>query len=135
MLRPTAATLTTIGAVLAAALGLIVHLGVRGGVPTVHIVIVCWLVITYSVSGLVAWRCRPSNRFGPLMVLTGFAAVAGSLIWAGEDGIPHTIGQALDVLPLVLIVQVFVTFPTGRLRGRAEKAIIGPVTRPPSVAS
>jgi signal transduction histidine kinase len=125
MLRPTAAVLTTIGALLLAALGLIIALGVRGGVPTVHIAIVCWLVFTYSVSGLVAWRCRPANRFGPLMVFTGFAALAGSLIWAGEDGIPHTIGQALDVLPLVLIAQVFVTFPTGRLRGRVEKVIIG----------
>jgi signal transduction histidine kinase len=125
MLRPTAAVLTTIGALLLGALGLIIALGVRGAVPTVHIAIVCWLVLTYSVSGLVAWRCRPANRFGPLMVLTGFAALAGSLIWAGEDGIPHTIGQALDVLPLVLIAQVFVTFPTGRLRGRVEKVIIG----------
>jgi signal transduction histidine kinase len=125
MLRPTVAVLTTIGALLLAALGLIVELGVRAGVSTVHVAIICWLVVTYSVSGLVAWRCRPGNRFGPLMVLTGFAALASSLIWAGEDGIPHTIGQALDVLPLVLIVQVFVTFPTGRLRGRVEKVIIG----------
>jgi signal transduction histidine kinase len=125
MLRPTVAVLTTIGALLLAALGLIVELGVRAGVSTVHVAIICWLVVTYSVSGLVAWRCRPGNRFGPLMVLTGFAALASSLIWAGEDGIPHTIGQALDVLPLVLIVQVFVTFPSGRLRGRVEKVIIG----------
>ena len=125
MLRPTAAALTTIGAVLLAALGLIVQLGLRAGVPAVHIAIICWLVLTYSVSGLVAWRCRPGNRFGPLMVLTGFAALGSTLIWAGEDGILHTIGQALDVLPLVLIVHVFVTFPTGRLRGRVEKVIIG----------
>ena len=76
-------------------------------------------------SGLVAWRSRPHNRFGPLMLLTGVAALAGSLVWAPGDGAAHTVGQALDVLPLVLIVHVFVTFPTGRLHGRLEKLIIG----------
>jgi signal transduction histidine kinase len=124
MIRPTAGTLTTIGVVLVGALGLILGLGIRAGVAPVHIAIICWLVLAYSVSGLVAWRCRPGNRFGPLMVLTGFAALAGSLIWAGDGSILHTIGQALDVLPLVLIVHVFVTFPSGRLRGRVERALI-----------
>src|SRR5690348_9306670 len=125
MLRPTNATLTVLGAVLATALGGILLLGVRGKVEPVHLLTISWLVLAYSVSGLVAWRCRPHNRFGPLMVLTGFAALAGSLIWADEDGVLHTIGQALDVVPLVLIVHVFVTYPTGRLHGRAEKMIIG----------
>jgi signal transduction histidine kinase len=125
MIRPTTGTLTTVGVVLLGALGLIVGLGVQSDVAPVHIAIICWLVLAYSVSGLVAWRCRPAGRFGPLMILTGFAAVAGSLIWADEGGVLHTIGQALDVLPLVLIVHVFVTFPSGRLRGRLERWLIG----------
>src|SRR5689334_2633455 len=125
MLRPTNATLTLLGAVLATALGGVLLLGVRGGVDPAHLLTISWLVLAYSVSGLVAWRCRPRNRFGPLMVLTGVAALAGSLIWAPGDTVLHTAGQALDVLPLVLIVHVFVTYPTGRLRGRAEKLIIG----------
>ena len=125
MLRPTSAVLTTVAAALLAALGWIVALGVTGGVEPVHLITICWLVLAYAASGLVAWRRRPHNRFGPLMVLTGASALAGSLIWADEDGVLHTIGQALDVLPLVLIVHVFVTFPTGRLHGRLEKLIIG----------
>jgi signal transduction histidine kinase len=125
MLRPTNATLTVLGSVLATALGGILLLGVGGGVDPAHLLTISWLVLAYSVSGLVAWRCRPRNQFGPLMVLTGWAALAGSLIWAPEDSVLHTVGQALDVLPLVLIVHVFVTYPTGRLRGRAEKLIIG----------
>ena len=92
MLRPTNATLTVVGAVLATALGWILLLGVRGEVDPGHLLTIGWLVLAYSVSGLVAWRCRPHNRFGPLMVLTGFAALAGSLIWAAEDSMLHTVG-------------------------------------------
>ena len=124
MLRPTTATLITVGAVLLAALGGIAWLGVTGGAAPVHVVIICWLVLAYAGSGLVAWRCRPRNRFGPLMLVTGFAVFASALIWADGTG-AHTIGQALDVVPLVLIVHVFVTFPTGRLHGTVEHLLIG----------
>jgi signal transduction histidine kinase len=125
MLRPTNAVLTIIGAALLAALVWILALGAAAGVPAMHLITITWLVVAYSASGLVAWRWRPHSRFGPLMVLTGAAALAGSVIWADEAGVLHTVGQATDVLPLVLIVHVFVTFPTGRLHGRAEKLIIG----------
>jgi signal transduction histidine kinase len=37
----------------------------------------------------------------------------------------HTIGQALDVVPLVLVVHVSVAFPTGRLHGTVERLLIG----------
>src|SRR4051812_27687178 len=125
MLRPTKAVLTTISAALLAFLGCVVGFGVPGHVEPLHLITIFWLVCAYAVSGLVAWRWRPHSRFGPLMVLTGVAALGGSLIWAADDSILHTVGQALDVLPLVLIVHVFVTFPTGRLNGRLERLIIG----------
>jgi hypothetical protein len=112
-------------AALLAALVWVLALGAAAGVPAMHLITITWLVVAYSASGLVAWRWRPHSRFGPLMVLTGAAALAGSVIWADEAGVLHTVGQATDVLPLVLIVHVFVTFPTGRLHGRAEKLIIG----------
>jgi signal transduction histidine kinase len=125
MIRPTTATLTTAGGVLLAALGGVVWLGVTGGVAPVHVVVICWLVLAYAGSGLVAWRWRPRNRFGPLMMATGFVILGSALIWAGDGSVLHTIGQALDVVPLVMIVHVFVTFPTGRLRGRVERLLIG----------
>jgi signal transduction histidine kinase len=121
---PSLPLLATIGAVLSGALAVLVLSGAAGGVHPVHIVIVCWLVLTYSISGLVAWRCRPGSRLGPLMLLTGVTALAGAAAWSDEAGLAHTVGQLLDVLPLVLVVQVFVTFPSGRLRGRAEKLIV-----------
>jgi signal transduction histidine kinase len=125
MIRPTTATLTTVGAVLLAALGGIVRLAVTGGVAPIHVVIICWLTVAYAGSGLVAWRCQPTNRFGPLMLCAGVSILASALIWADDDSVLHTIGQALDVVPLVLIVHVFVTFPTGRLHGTVERLLIG----------
>jgi signal transduction histidine kinase len=123
MLRPTTAVLTVLGAVLPAALGAEIVLGLRNGVPPAHVAVIAWVAATYLISGLVAWRCRPANRFGPLMVLTGISSLVSALSWA-EGGVLHTVGQAADVLPLVLIVHVFVTFPTGRLRGRPEKVLL-----------
>jgi signal transduction histidine kinase len=125
MIRPTTATLATAGAVLLAALGGVVWLGVTGGVAPVHVVIICWLFVAYAGSGLVAWRCRPRNRFGPLMLCAGVSVLASALIWADDASVLHTIGQALDVVPLVLIVHVFVTFPTGRLHGTVERLLLG----------
>ncbi len=122
--RPSPALLATIGAALAAALAGVVALGVAGGVHPAHITIISWLVLAYSGSGLVAWRLRPASALGPLMVLAGAGALAGTLSWAGSGGLPHTVGQALDVLPLVLFVQVFLTYPSGRLRGTAERLIV-----------
>jgi signal transduction histidine kinase len=125
MIRPTVATLTTVGAALLAALGGVVWLGMTGGVAPIHLVIICWLTCSYAVSGLVAWRQRPQNRFGPLMLYAGVSVLAAALIWADDGTLLHTIGQALDVVPLVLIVHVFVTFPTGRLHGRTERLLLG----------
>jgi signal transduction histidine kinase len=122
--RPSPLLLITLGAALPAGLAGVAAVGLSHGVPPVHVALIAWLVLAYSISGLVAWRCRPDNRFGPLMVLTGLAALAGALSWAGTDGVLHTVGQAADLLPLVLIVHVFVSFPTGRLHGRAEKVIL-----------
>ena len=123
--RPPLALLAVLGAVLGAALAGVVTLGARGEVHPVHIVIISWLVLAYAGSGLIAWRLRPASRLGPLMVLTGALALAGALSWAGDGGVLHTTGQALDVLPLVLFVQVFLTYPSGRPHGRAEWLIIG----------
>jgi signal transduction histidine kinase len=93
------------------------------GIAPVHAALICWVSLTYGMSGLVAWWRRPANRIGPLMILTGFCALATSLSWASA-GVAHTVGTALDVLPLVLIVHVFLAFPTGRLDGRFERALV-----------
>ncbi|MEV4177663.1 histidine kinase [Nonomuraea sp. NPDC049709] len=47
------------------------------------------------------------------------------MLYPSGNAVAHTIGQALDLLPLVFIVHVFLAFPTGRLAGRLERALMG----------
>ena len=120
--RPSPLLLATIGAALLAGLAAVVTMGTANRVPMVNVLILTWLTVAYSISGLVAWWCRPANRFGPLMVLTGASTILSSLHRSANE-VLHTIGQVADLLPLVLIVHVFLTFPTGRLNGpRGEAA-------------
>ena len=63
------------------------------------------------------------SRFGPLMIAAGFANFLASLSWARTTS-SFTIGQALDLLPAALFLHVFLAFPSGRLRGRFERALV-----------
>ena len=69
---------------------------------------------SYVLCGLVAWSRRPASRFGPLMIAAGFANFLSTLSWTTND-VSFTIGQALDFVPPVLFLHVFLAFPTGRL--------------------
>jgi signal transduction histidine kinase len=83
-----------------------------------------WLILNYIVAGLIAWRRLPNSRFGLLMVAGGFVNfLGGSLDWANAD-VPVTIGFALDLLPPVFFLHVFLAYPTGRLVGRLERALV-----------
>ena len=124
MPRPATALLTTLGAILLTGLGGMLGVGAHHGRSPLHLALIGWMTVTYTVCGLVAWRARPGNRFGPLMVLTGVAMLLATLIWF-EQPIAHSIGQYFDLVPLVLIVHVFLSFPSGRVRGRPERVLLG----------
>jgi len=83
-----------------------------------------WLIVNYVGAGLIAWWRRPDSRFGPLMVAAGFVNfLGGALGWASAD-VPVTIGLVLALLPPMFFLYVFLAYPTGRLAGRAERAIV-----------
>ena len=82
--------------------------------PGLQAALVDWLVLSYVFAGLVAWRLRPASRFGPLLVVAGFAMPLAILGWANAP-VWFTLGQTLDLLPLVVFLHVFLAFPTGRL--------------------
>jgi signal transduction histidine kinase len=94
------------------------------GEPLVIALLANWITIAYVVGGLLAWRRRPESRFGPLMIAAGFVNFLATLSWAGSD-LPFTVGQALDLLPPVLFLHVFLAYPSGRLRGRFDRALVG----------
>jgi signal transduction histidine kinase len=82
-----------------------------------------WITFNYIVAGLIAWWRRPDSRFGLLMVSAGFVNFLATLDWATSD-VPFTIGVALDLLAPVVFLHVFLAYPSGRLDGRLERAIV-----------
>jgi len=83
-----------------------------------------WLGLPYILSGLIAWWRRPESRFGPLMVIAGLVTFVATLQWTNA-ALPHTVGQAADLLPAVLFLHVFLAFPSGRLQTRLEQTLVG----------
>src|SRR5919204_2816807 len=74
-------------------------------------------------TGAFAWWRRPLNRFGLLMTAVGFAWFVDGLT-ESDNAIAYTIGNYVGPLYLVLVVQMLLGFPTGRLESMAERAIV-----------
>jgi signal transduction histidine kinase len=93
------------------------------GEPLVLALLSSWITIAYVLCGLIAWLRRPASRFGPLMIAAGFGSFLTDLSWITSD-VPFTIGHALDLLPPVLFLHVFLAYPNGRLRSHFERGLI-----------
>jgi signal transduction histidine kinase len=74
-------------------------------------------------TGLLAWLRRPDNRFGALMVALGYAYCLSGLIVSTESW-SFILGLHLIPLPYALLLHILVAFPTGRLHGRGERALV-----------
>jgi signal transduction histidine kinase len=91
--------------------------------PGLRAFLIGWIVIPYVVSGMVAWWRRPASRLGPLMVATGFGMAITPLQWS-DLPLVYSVGHLFDMLPAALFLHVFLAFPTGRLRARAERIVV-----------
>lgn len=80
--------------------------------------------VSFLAAGLVAWRRRPENRTGVLMVLSG-------IVWFCRDfarsdaEIPTRIGELSLNVFLALIAHQVIVFPYGVARSRLERALVG----------
>ncbi len=74
-------------------------------------------------SGLEAWRVRPDNRLGPAMLFTGFAWFATFLTDAHQPFL-FTIGTAVQSFYLAGFAYLILSFPSGRLQGGLERAVM-----------
>jgi signal transduction histidine kinase len=75
-------------------------------------------------SGLASWRARPENRLGRIMVFTGFAWLAAQLIEARAPWL-NTAGLAVQSAWVIGLVYLLLSFPSGRLHGRLDRALLG----------
>jgi signal transduction histidine kinase len=74
-------------------------------------------------TGAFAWWRRPLNRFGLLMTAVGFAWFIGGLT-ESNNAVVYTVGSYVGPLYLVLVVQMLLSFPSGRLDAGAPRAIV-----------
>lgn len=97
--------------------------GVEMGEPLVIALLAAFITLSYVLCGLFAWRRRPGSAFGPLMIAAGFVNFVATLVWAKSD-LPYTVGQAIDLVPPVVFLHVFLAFPGGRLRGTFVRFLV-----------
>jgi signal transduction histidine kinase len=88
-----------------------------------RIFFVAWIVVPYVLSGVVAWWRRPASRLGPLMLMTGFFMGLTPMQWSSQP-LVHSVGNFFDMLPAALFLHVFLAFPSGRVRNRAERFLV-----------
>jgi hypothetical protein len=79
--------------------------------------------LSFIGTGVFAWWRRPLNRFGLLMTAVGFAWFAAGLV-DSDNAIVYTIGTYVGPLYLVLVVQLVLSFPSGRLEETVSRAIV-----------
>ena len=117
--------LIAVAGVVAAATSIALALGSdHQAAPEVQGALMAWITLSYVFAGLVAWWRRPHNHLGPLMIAAGFGVFLSSLTSA-NTAIPFTIGIAFDLGAAVLFLHVCLAFPSGRLEGPWERAIVG----------
>ncbi|GAA1928560.1 hypothetical protein GCM10009775_20730 [Microbacterium aoyamense] len=74
----------------------------------------------YVIAGIIAWRRRPSNAMGALMVWTGAAVLLGGIA-STEVPVLEAIGAVFATVALAAVIHLVLAFPTGRLETPAAR--------------
>jgi signal transduction histidine kinase len=74
-------------------------------------------------TGVFAWWRRPLNRFGLLMTGVGFAWFLSTLAEANNPTV-FTLSSYIGPLYLVIVIQMVLSFPTGRLETLGQRAVV-----------
>ncbi len=111
------------GCACAAATVALAHTSDHVSVPGVQGALFAWIILTYTLAGVVAWGRRPDSRFGLLMVATGAIVFVSSLSFSNVPAL-FTLGQAFDLVPVAVVLHVFLAYPSGRLGRWFERALV-----------
>jgi signal transduction histidine kinase len=90
---------------------------------TVTAVLGPFIGLSFCGTGAFAWYRRPHNRFGALMMAVGFAWFLSGLTQSDTAWV-YTLGTYVAPLYLVLVGQMLLSFPSGRLEGTAARMLI-----------
>ena len=89
---------------------------------TVLEVLVGW---SFVACGIFLWARRPANRLGPLMTIVGMLWLLGRTMTLVPNPVVYTAGLWLTDLWAAGFALFLLSFPTGRLASRADRAIVG----------
>ena len=73
--------------------------------------------------GAYAWHRRPSERFGRLLMLTGFGWFLTTLS-ESDNELAYSIGRVAGWAVEVSLIYLVLSFPTGRLTERVDRALV-----------
>ncbi len=85
-------------------------------------VLVGW---SFVACGTFMWARRPANRLGPLMALVGMLWLLGRTMTLVSYPVVYTTGLWLTDLWAPAFALFLLSFPTGRLTSRTDRAIVG----------
>jgi signal transduction histidine kinase len=80
---------------------------------------------SFVACGCFLWARRPTNRLGPLMTLAGMLWLLGRTMTLIANPVVFTIGIWFTDLWTAAFALFLLSFPSGRLRSRADRAIVG----------
>lgn len=115
--------------VVAAAAVLLAGLDAATGAVSTHQGVLLTLLsplvgLAFVGAGLLGWRLRPENGTGRLLVIVGFVFMALATLWAANDSVLYTLGNAIGALYLAIFAQLLLSYPAGRLRTRLERGAV-----------
>jgi PAS domain S-box-containing protein len=91
--------------------------------PLLIAVVYPLLVLSFVISGLVAWTLRPDNGTGRLLVLVGVLWLV-TAFWESDTPVIFGLAEIFGGLFLAAFVHLMLAFPEGRLASRLERRLI-----------
>ena len=73
--------------------------------------------------GLWVWKQRPAGNIGPLMVAVGFSGLLKGLVFS-NDSVVFAIAWVGEVLIYAVLIQLLLSFPSGRLETRLDRLLV-----------
>jgi signal transduction histidine kinase len=110
----------------AGALGLAMLVGnAQSGPPALEKVLEVLAGWSFAACGLLLWARRPANRLGPVMTAVGMVWLLGRAMTLVPNPVVFTVGIWLTDLWAAGFALFLLSFPTGRLTSRTDRAIVG----------
>ncbi|MFZ2113100.1 MAG: hypothetical protein WAU77_05135, partial [Solirubrobacteraceae bacterium] len=73
--------------------------------------------------GLWVWKQRPAGNIGPLMVAVGLSGFVKGLAFS-NDSVVFAIASVGEVLIYAVLIQLLLSFPSGRLETRLDRLLV-----------